>query len=282
MSFKAYRFTVEFQWGIISRMAGSSKTSPSYLFPPPTTVIGALAKNLAVQTRKGESAYRELFREILSGIYAISFKVINVLPSPYTDLSRVIAIGNRGGYTFPSPKMPDKSFDVPATGKVYYSSADGNPPRIEYALVFSEQSSIIKDSGSFIDSIWKINRLGTKESLVSVVDVKETEADLLHVNKEKTQWAFPKKLLKPKSKGSYKIFKHFWVEEYVDPLRLELTPPESFYSYEYRTPYVIPRPKMLGGEPLTFSIEAFPEYAVFKVKCEKEGEMIVGRKQGGA
>ncbi len=281
MRFRAYRFTVEFQWGIISRMAGSSKTSPSYLFPPPTTVIGALARNLAVQMRKGESAYRELFREIVNGLYAISFKVINVLPSPYTDISRLIAIGNRGGYTYPSPKIPDKSFDVPATGKVYYSSADGNPPRIEYALVFSEDSEIIKYN-RFTENIWKINRLGAKESLVSVIEVNETDAEFLQINKEKTQWAFPKKLLKTELGEGYKIFKYFWVEEYVDPLRLELTLPESFYSYkysyEYRTLFVIPRPKMLDGESLPISIETFPDYAVFKV----EGETIVGRKQSGA
>ncbi|MEM4886214.1 MAG: type I-A CRISPR-associated protein Cas5a, partial [Thermofilum sp.] len=53
---KGFLADVEFIWGFQSRVVGMSKSSPSFLLPPPTTVLGAIAE--AYARRKGLSEGR--------------------------------------------------------------------------------------------------------------------------------------------------------------------------------------------------------------------------------
>ncbi|MEZ0345233.1 MAG: type I-A CRISPR-associated protein Cas5a [Infirmifilum sp.] len=170
---KAYIFDVEFTWGFQARIAGLSKSPPSYLFPPPTTVIGAIAERVARRLGRGEASAVETMSTISSSLLALTFKPLNVFPSHYMTLSRVYAIGNRGGVNYPTARdvYLYKSFDAPARGSTFYGTVDGEPPRIRYFVVARDDTVVT------LGDLWGVKRLGSRESLVSVVMAAEARVE---------------------------------------------------------------------------------------------------------
>jgi len=165
---------IEFAWGFQARVIGLSKTNPSFLYPPPTTFLGALseaiAKNLGFSEFNGKTIMENLSRELL----AIGWKPLNCRPVRYEDINRVIAIrivGKTGLY--PTPKNLSGSFDSPARGKTSLYSLDDKAPTIRWFLVFKNEAiKIGENSIELEDNFWRIHRIGSKESRVSVVNVK--------------------------------------------------------------------------------------------------------------
>ncbi|MGC8696322.1 MAG: CRISPR-associated protein Cas5 [Anaerolineae bacterium] len=172
---EGYIFQVEFAWGIQARMAGRTKTSPSFMFPPPTTVLGAIARGYAARMGLSESDSGRTLEALAGSTLALGVRPLNVLPSPVADLNRIIVIGQRKGVKYPNPVAVWGSFDAPARGKTYYYVDDGagdGAPTLSFFLVTC--------AGSILeDDIWRITRIGSKESVVSVVDVRRAELEVI-------------------------------------------------------------------------------------------------------
>jgi len=169
---RGFLFDVEFMWGFQTRIAGMSKTSLSYIFPPPTTVLGSLAEPYSKRRKLSEGRSVQTMINLSRNLLALGYRFVNAIPVAFQDLNRVFALGTRGGIKYPSTKDVYGSFDAPARGKTILSSIDNDelpsaPPRLRVMMVFKENADIdVRD-------IWEIRRIGSRESLVSVVDVVE-------------------------------------------------------------------------------------------------------------
>ncbi len=185
---KGFLFDVEFMWGFQARVAGMSKSSSSYSFPPPTTILGALAESYSKSRGLSESRSTQTIIELSKKILALGYRSINAIPITFQDLSRVLALGSRGGINYPSTRDVYGSFDAPARGKTVMSSIDNNerpaPPRLRVMIVLRNGADINSED------IWKIRRIGSRESLVSVINVIEKVPEVIkgHV---KTNYSLP-------------------------------------------------------------------------------------------
>ncbi len=265
---KAYVFDVEFLWGFQSRVAGLSKSPSSYLFPPPTTVLGALAERLARRLRYGERDGVRLITELSGDLIAISFRPLNTFPISYMTLARVIAMGQRGGVSYPTPRevYVYKSFDAPAKGSTLLGSIDGRPPRIRYFVIFKDCSKLR------LDDIWAIRRIGSRESLVAVVDVWEAKI----VRRDKEGFVIT---AVPEDEGITILsdlsgaFREYYVYPYAltdPPAKTQLMDPSRV------KPFLIPVPEVSGLQnPLEVSTDEV-KYTIYTLNYGKEEEKVVG------
>ncbi|MCD6348545.1 MAG: type I-A CRISPR-associated protein Cas5, partial [Candidatus Korarchaeota archaeon] len=116
----AFSADVEFTWGHASRQAGMSKSPSSFLYPPPTTVIGAVAASIGRRLGWGEDRGREIMRLIASKLLAISLRPLNFFPMRFQDINRILAVKVTSGKLYPNPLDIPKSFDAPARGKTAF------------------------------------------------------------------------------------------------------------------------------------------------------------------
>lgn len=197
-----YVVDVEFVWGFQARIAGLSKTSPSFYYPPPTTFLGALAEVIAKDCEVGESKGREIIPRLSENLLAIGWRPINCTPIKYSDINRIITIRKVGardresgksiGILTPHPLYLDKSFDSPARGKTILSTLDGSAPKIRWFLVFKDDRLEFNgdEIGIDADLFWRIHRLGSKESRVSVIDVEKADIEVIK-DRAITNYSFP-------------------------------------------------------------------------------------------
>jgi len=158
----------EFSWGFQARIAGLSKTSPSFHYPPPTTFLGALAETVAKDLAIPESKGRNLMAKISDNLLAIGFRPLNCIPIKYSDINRILSIRISGEAGLcPNPQDLKKSFDSPARGKTILCSTDGEAPKIRWFLVFKDNSFDLDGKRVKIDesNFWKMHRVGSKESV---------------------------------------------------------------------------------------------------------------------
>jgi len=161
-----------------------SKTSPSYSFPPPTTILGALAESYSKSRNLSEGRGVQTMIELSHEILALGYRSLNAVPVSFQDINRVLALGSRGGISYPSTRDVYGSFDAPAKGKTLLSSVDDNPPRLRSMIVFSDRTDVNAED------IWKIRRIGSKESLVSIIDIVEKTPEVVK-DTVKTNYSLP-------------------------------------------------------------------------------------------
>jgi len=218
---------LEFTWGFQCRVAGLSKTSPSFYYPPPTVILGGIAESIARKHNIGENDGKKLIPMLSRNLLAIGVKPLNCIPITYQALSRIIAVREAGGvrYPTPDPKYILKSFDAPARGHTLLSTVEDDAPQMKLFAVFKGDEikfgeKVFKLSEN---DFWRIHRLGSKESLVSVLDVVEVDDSTLNKIRNatiETTYSFPigdafdvKIVGRPKG---------LWVEEeYINPFKVE-------------------------------------------------------------
>lgn len=265
---KAIVFDVEFMWGFQARVSGQSKSPPSYPFPPLTTVLGALAMAYGRRTRRGEDSGVELMRELSRDLLALSFKPLNTLPLHFVDVSRVFAIGGRGGIRYPDPRdvYVYKSFDAPGRGSTILGSLDGEPPRVRYVLVLKDSSPLT------LDDAWSIRRLGSRESLVCV-----TLAEEVPVRVTPKGETFSTSYATPLLEG-IRVVEHGTVlrESCVSPYRLSTAPSVAYSAGESVLQLLIPLPHPDFKGWLEVEVES-ESYAVYEVQEPGSGsDRVVG------
>ncbi|MEM0017938.1 MAG: type I-A CRISPR-associated protein Cas5a [Candidatus Korarchaeum sp.] len=272
MSYPAFIVDLEFVWGFQARIVGLSKTSPSFHYPPPTTFLGALGHSIARELGVGESSGGEIIARLGRKLLALGVRPVNCVPLVYEDLSRILAVKVTSGVLYPDPRNLAGSYDSPARGKTAMMSLDDKAPTLRFALIFKEDFMDFNGKSVKIgeDHFWKIHRIGSKESRVSVVNVERLEARLSQKKVSSTYYSFPvSKYVTPKEEIQSK-----WLYEvYIDPRSVSYTSRENpFLSYSggrllpYRIPIMVSR-----FDPPEYMLEVMAP-----VLYELEGEVIVG------
>ncbi len=242
---------VEFVWGFQSKVVGYSKTSPSFTYPPPTTILGAIAEYLAKENVLGEKIARDIIPKLSNNLLAIGLRPINCLSIKFSDLNRLIAIKLTGGTLYPISSDLSSSFDAPATGKTILASLDEKPPKLRIYLVFKDISAgKIGNKELIIDehAMWSIHRLGSKESIVSVIEVKKFEPQKLTTEEIETQYSFP--LMNGITVIDPPISQKWLQEILIDPLSLSFYDPVTQYLFGQKTiRFYLPILETLGKPP---------------------------------
>jgi len=165
---------IEFVWGFETRIAGLSKSSPSFSYPPPSVILGAISEVIAKENLLGEKQGVRIISELSKKLIAIGLKPINCYPVKYQDIGRIITIKITKQELKPDPKDLKGSFDAPSRGKTILSTFDDEPPKIRLGIVFKDAEINLERKKVIIDqnAIWQIHRLGSKESRVCVEKVK--------------------------------------------------------------------------------------------------------------
>lgn len=231
---------IEFDWGFQANAIGLSKTSPSFHYPPPTTFLGALSEVVAKEQRKGEKNGRKIMQELSKNLLAIGVKPLNCLPVKYEDINRIIAVKKTGAVLCPNPAYLSRSFDAPARAKTILVSLDGEAPRLRWFLIF-------KDSSLPANQLWKIHRLGSKESRVSVVEVKEiNDAEIETIEGiEETTYSFPAREVAIKK---LEASRNWLSEVYIDPFDFTDQPLKDYFEGRKLVTFEVPVIYFKGDE----------------------------------
>jgi len=265
---KAYSIDIEFMWGFQARVAGLGKSPPSFLFPPPTTLLGALAASYGRRARRGESEGARLMQELSRYILVLSFRPINAIPLTFMDVGRVIAPGARGGVNYPTAKdvFVYKSFDAPARGSTIMGSIDEEPPRIRYVLVVEDDAPLAQED------LWSIRRLGSKESLVSVVRAEETPVSELGGSVREGRLTL---YATPEVEG-LRVERHDPVarELYVSPYRLDGSPSAAYVQGAGILPYLVPM-RLEHAEGCLEVSGTLSGYSFYEVEDPERGRNVV-------
>lgn len=277
MSLKAIRFRVEFAWGFSAGLAGRSKTSPSFLFPPPLTVLGAASRQVALRLGESsgysEGSYARLISDVASRVKAVALRPINAIPNAHVDINRVIIKGIIGGKERPNVDELDKSFDAPGRGKTYYTTADDSPPALEVVIV-QERGGLIT-----LDDVWGISRIGSRESLVSVIDAVEEDAERTEL-RESSEVRFSTPSIKDEVEASShelaysEYYLPFWM---AGDLANASRNPWLYYQSEVRpVRYLIPRYLWDERRPgrLLVRLSQGGGFAIYRLQG---GDLVVGR-----
>lgn len=243
----------EFLWGFQANVMGLSKTPPSFYYPPPTTFLGALAESIAKDYGIGEKWGKNLIPALSQNLLAIGVKPLNCFPVKFEDINRIITVKMTGGILYPNPKNIAGSYDAPARGKTLLISLDDEAPKLRWFLIFKSRSTMFDGERIELDNklFWKIHRVGSKESRVSVVSVLSTEDLSVRRGTVTVNYSFPLvRGITPQEEilGSWEF------EIYVKPYSLN--------SYSQVTEYIMGKNAIPFMIPLKKTLLREPEYIV--------------------
>jgi len=202
------RVDISFHWGFSVKKPFYSATQPCYRVPPPTSLLGALARGVQYLKRGSEvvterSAYYSSVKLLLKVIpYTFfSFRDVNVEPTlglPVTmDITRVLlAPYLRAEHA----AKPEYRFGIQPHGKVY-------APCLKATLgyLIKEDMEDYVDLSVLEKAAWCISSLGTKESLVAICGVQLLELKKLDKREVPTKFWFERDLAENTLLGSYLV-----------------------------------------------------------------------------
>jgi len=276
--YPAFLVDIEFVWGFQARIAGLSKTSPSFHYPPPTTFLGALSQSIARELGIGEHAGKKLISLIGRNVLALGVRPINCVPLTYEDINRIIAVKKTRGKYCPNPRNLAGSYDSPARGKTITMSLDDKAPKIRFIIVMKKDSADFGDRSISIteDHFWRIHRLGSKESRVSVVNVEKKEAEIFQQRKVLSYSSFPvfngvTPIEEIRRKWIYEVYINPREASYDDRSNPCLNYMEGRTIVPYRIPLMTVR-----SEPPEILVEVKGDAAAYKIG----DEFVVGWKNG--
>ncbi len=246
---------LEFVWGFQSKVAGYSKSSPAFTYPPPTTFLGAIAEVLAKKHSLGEQEGRSIIGALSSNLLAIGVRPLNCVPLRSLDMNKVIAIRKSGEGRYPNPRDPYRSFDAPAHGRTILSPVSSNRegPTLRYFLILGDNKIRVR-GGERIrlegEDLWEIHRLGSKESLLSVTNL-ETFIPNVREGRVTTSYSFPTGI------GEIRLrdYQPRWIlEKTINPF--------SASGYDPLTSYVFGQNLIDFYYPIIMSTERPPSYII--------------------
>ena len=129
LEYIALKVEGEFHWGFSVRLAGASAAARSYLVPPPTTLLGALARNLFTTEAlmiKGRVTSSTI--NLLRAVKVATFKYLEgkeffSLPVPFIDIIRT----SRIPYLRTTHRREkERWFGVSGFGRIYAPSSKFN------------------------------------------------------------------------------------------------------------------------------------------------------------
>ncbi|OYT52858.1 MAG: type I-A CRISPR-associated protein Cas5 [Desulfurococcales archaeon ex4484_217_2] len=213
-------------WGLVSRVTPFSKSRRVLKYPPPTTLIGALSYPINYFLKKPENISHYLSSaNILKGVVVSAHASLNASATIVGDINRV--------YWYHLARKMAKT-DAVALEKIYLTCKNGLEFPILNVIYVIDPEKMRKVLDAQWDSVlkalaWSINRIGQKESMVSVVDVSTAKAAPLNLKVIETSYYIPFPIVESIIEGEYTI------ENYVPPVT-----DIGEYTGVPRIPYIIP------------------------------------------
>ncbi len=191
-------------WGFSVRAFPGSAVQPSFLIPPPSTIIGALTKGIMWNVSK------ELFfvsDGIVSPIYRFiedywPFYITVLVDTDLAPARTKIAIRYMTG-------IYQAKLTVEQWAKSLMPAQFFAPVQVGYTVIPGSSLYIIYigDKLPPKTALWSLNRLGSKESMVSVIDVYTYEVEATEIKKddkvEVVNTCTPSFLIKDITEGMY-------------------------------------------------------------------------------
>ncbi|MEM1709139.1 MAG: type I-A CRISPR-associated protein Cas5a [Nitrososphaerota archaeon] len=207
-----------FHWGYSVKHPFSSKGQPAFALPPPNTLKGALLKGLMDNSETIYTSMKRRKLNLTSSAFLMNFIKAascrfeyehNEVASEWLDINRYIVLH----FQKPARRaLMEYRFGAIPSGKVLA------PHRAFHALYLIDEDkvkSILGDGWkqSLIRSAWSITRIGSKESIVSVEDVKLNDSWLVKQDVVKTSYYFPSEAKESIENHNYDEVE-FWDDEF--------------------------------------------------------------------
>lgn len=265
---------LELSWGFSVRLPGTSASEPTLKLPPPTTLIGALARGLAytlglpevyIDGRDLISTTERLNETIKSAHLAIS---ANTEKKPIWSVVHDIIRMQALQYMQPKYWKPDQKdtwFGIHAVGRVYMPST---PLEVTYVIDGKKANETLKKEWKrvLVKSAFSMTAIGVKESIVSIDDVTlEPVTHILEGGEEVcSRYYFPSKTVNPMDLRILRV--NLMEDEYWDPKdrRTRTLDPKGTMIAK-RITYIIPIGKVIS-KPITQK-----ESQTFKFRLSDEG-----------
>ena len=243
-------------WGFACRLVPFGKSRMTLKAPPPSTLMGALAYPLArnlgwpevLLSDRGEVSGADKIREFVVSVHV----KLNASLAVKADVTRV--------FWFDFQRKEVKT-DAIALERVYASpTSGGRESLIEVIYILrpeAAEQALGRSWASLLEaSAWGITRVGQKEGLVSVEDVRLTEARISEDRHVTTCFYFP-------LEACSGVLRGFWLQEYfIDPWEVGI----GDYSGARRLPFVIPYSAQ-ANRPVEVEVELDPDRGV-ALECD--------------
>ena len=204
MTLFAIRVTGNFCWGFSIRIPGTSAGGDTYLVPPPSTLIGAFVKGISSVLNLPECCTMSSRRRISIGSIVAKFLKCfklsafkfnpssEVRPIKYADMIRVL----RGPYLRKTyAESITRRFGVSTIGRIYYPHGGFS---IIYIIDDDALKEVLRDFKVTEDPLkiiiraaFSIVSIGSKESIVSISDVKIGSVKCVSNSEVTTSYYFP-------------------------------------------------------------------------------------------
>lgn len=202
----------EIHWGYSIKVPSIGKSQPSLILPPPSTLIGAIVQPIAKHRKIGETITKDgkvfgtlnLYQALFRGA---SCRLVGK-GTYWEDINRyIIALFQNKSRRFD----PNYRFNAIPTGKVYLSGQ-----KIKAIFVLDEKAAFDVLGETWHEEIltagYEITRIGNKESIVSVEQVKLDNASEIS-GKVTTSLYFPIGSAHVIDGGEF-FFADFWTSDY--------------------------------------------------------------------
>lgn len=180
----ALTIDVETHWGLSITFFAPTKSSPALRVVPPTTIIGALAYPLArlkgwSENLSAKTSGADRLRSILEGVY---YSVLSGSMVPHAEVTKIVSYKVREKRVISDAAAVQKTYTEPGTTLRLYYIFDTERAK---GLLGGSWRSLLAEAA------WGISRLGSKESLVSVVRVEEVGVEPVEMNRVETAATIP-------------------------------------------------------------------------------------------
>jgi len=206
----ALKIKAEYHWGFWIRSPGTSKYQSTTPIPPPTTLIGAIAFPLIkrgvlkLNGRQIKGEVIKLKEGSISSPAAVLEKYVVCASAYFDNVAVVWEDLSRYNTILFQETTKSKEDEILAGGRRYlmkYRTGGLPVGKVFYPSgVLTIAFLIDKSMGKIVDgnlenelekTAWEMTRIGSKESIVSITDVKLFEAELLKEREVKTKYYFP-------------------------------------------------------------------------------------------
>ena len=271
---------MELVWGYQCSTIGLSRSPVPYLYPPPSSFLGAIAESIARYYNLGENVDKdnELMKILSEKLRAIAFRPLNFIPLRSASRERILAIKITQGKLFPSPTDLSKSFDSVRRGLTIVSSLTDFAPRIRWTVIFLDNEITIDNKKIPLDDeiFWRIHRIGSKESLVSVVSVFKPHISVANTKCNITTYSFPE------INGAInlqKIIGKWQIEEYLNPYQITKNLIQDILGHHNMLSFWVPLLTSIIRTPKARVEITSNQWCFYEIKYENGLiEYVVGRR----
>ena len=168
-------------WGFSIRVPKASAGGSSYPYVPISTILGALSRGYCTKyaMKNGVSCTDEFIKAYKDYIFWVAYGAEEPRLVTYSDMLREERIPYRQA-KYRTAENVKEWFGVSAFGKTY-----GEFVKFSIAIIVSEKVE------EMLKYAWQITSLGSKESLVTITDVKATDVNEADVEEFYTPFFIP-------------------------------------------------------------------------------------------